>query len=137
MKIIRKMFKSKKAQSMVEMAILLPVLLLILFSIIEFGRILGAYMIMHDLAREGVRAGVVGQTNREIMDHIEGNDSFLAIVDGNITITPDVYANRSVGDPLTVRIDYQETIITPIVSSIVSNPIDMSAEYVMRIENVN
>ena len=61
-RIISKLFRSKKAQSMVEMAIMLPLLLLILFAIIDFGRVLGAYMLIHDLARDGARTGVVGGT---------------------------------------------------------------------------
>ncbi len=114
------------------MAIILPVLLLILFAIIEFGRVLGAYMIIHDLAREGVRYGVVGMSDADIKDHITTNDSFLNITNADITITP---VARVIGDPLTVRIEYEIDIITPIISSIVPDPMNLSAEYVMRIEN--
>jgi Flp pilus assembly protein TadG len=131
-RIIKKIFQSQKAQSMVEMAIILPVLLLILFAIIEFGRVLGAYMIIHDLAREGVRYGVVGMSDADIKDHITTNDSFLNITNADITITP---VARVIGDPLTVRIEYEIDIITPIISSIVPDPMNLSAEYVMRIEN--
>lgn len=133
MKIIKKLFKSKKAQSMVEMAIVLPLLLLMLFGIIEFGRILGGYMIIHDLAREGARYGVVGMSDANIRNHIITNDSFLSIASGDITITP---GNRTVGSPLTVGIDYDMDIITPIISNIVPNPMKLSAEYVMRIEKM-
>lgn len=112
----------------------MDVLLLILFAIIEFGRILGAYMIIHDLARDAVRFGVVGKNDTFIENYIESHDYYLDIAnDGEITITPS-YSSREVGEPLTVRIDYEEEIITPIISSIVPNPIEMSAEYVMRIE---
>ncbi len=115
------------------MAIVLPLLLLMLFGIIEFGRILGAYMIVHDLAREGVRHGVVGMSDTNIRNHIITNDSFLSIVNEDITITP---LTRTIGDPLTVRIDYDIDIMTPIISSIVPNPMGLSAEYVMRIEKL-
>lgn len=118
---------------MVEMAIILPVLLLILFSIFEFGRILGAYMLVHDLARDGVRYGVVGMSDQSIKDHIMEHDSFLSISSDDINITPSI---RSLGSALTVGIDYEIEIITPIISSIVPNPINLRAEYVMRVEKL-
>jgi len=118
---------------MVEMAIMLPLLLLILFAIIDFGRVFGAYMLIHDLARDGARAGVVGATNTEIRAHITTNDSFLDIVNSDITISP---TTRVVGESLTVRIDYDIDIVTPIISNLVSDPFPLSAQYVMRIEQL-
>jgi Flp pilus assembly protein TadG len=133
MTIIKKIHRNDKGQSMVEMAIILPVLLLILFAIFEFGRILGAYMLIHDLARDGVRYGVVGMSDQSIKDHIMEHDSFLNINSDDINITPSI---RSLGSALTVGIDYEIEIITPIISSIVPNPINLRAEYVMRVEKL-
>jgi hypothetical protein len=133
MTIIKKIHRNDKGQSMVEMAIILPVLLLILFAIFEFGRILGAYMLIHDLARDGVRYGVVGMSDQSIKDHIMEHDSFLSISSDDINITPSI---RSLGSALTVGIDYEIEIITPIISSIVPNPINLRAEYVMRVEKL-
>jgi hypothetical protein len=133
MTLIKKIHRNGKGQSMVEMAIILPVLLLILFSIFEFGRILGAYMLVHDLARDGVRYGVVGMSDQSIKDHIMEHDSFLSISSDDINITPSI---RSLGSALTVGIDYEIEIITPIISSIVPNPINLRAEYVMRVEKL-
>jgi Flp pilus assembly protein TadG len=133
MTLIKKIHRNGKGQSMVEMAIILPVLLLILFAIFEFGRILGAYMLIHDLARDGVRYGVVGMSDQSIKDHIMEHDSFLNINSDDINITPSI---RSLGSALTVGIDYEIEIITPIISSIVPNPINLRAEYVMRVEKL-
>ncbi len=133
-RIIKKLFKSKKAQSMVEMAILLPLLLLILFAIIEFGIVLGGYMIMHDLARDGVRAGVVGATQSEIVDQIKDNALIITIEDADIHFTPALDADRSVGGQLEVEIEHTFNFITPIINRF--GPLDLSAEYVMRIEKL-
>lgn len=130
---IKKIYRNHEGQSMVEMAIILPVLLLILFAIFEFGRILGAYMLIHDLARDGVRYGVVGMSDVSVKNHILEHDSFLTINSEDITISP---STRTIGSALTVRIDYEMEIITPIISSIVQNPIDLGAEYVMRVEKL-
>ena len=48
------------AQSMVEFALALPVLLLLVFGIIEFGRILQAWLALENGARFGVRYAVTG-----------------------------------------------------------------------------
>ena len=46
---------------MLETAIVLPVLLLILFGIVESGILLSRYLIVTNAAREGVRAAIVFQ----------------------------------------------------------------------------
>lgn len=130
------MFKSVKGQSMVEMAIILPVLLIILFGIIEFGRILGAYVIIQNLARDGVRAGVVGSTNQQIEDQIIANAVLITIDEEDIEIVPSPDTERSLGGPLRVRIASEMELIIPLLSSIVPNPVKMSAEHVMRIEQL-
>ena len=146
--IIKKIFRSPKAQSMVEMAIMLPLLLLILFAIIDFGRVFGAYMLIHDLARDGVRAGVVGATQTEIENQIVANDSFLNIVPDrtsdsstylkdrkDVHIQPDESGgSRVVGNSLSVTINYDVDIVTPIISSLVTDPFPISAHYTMRVE---
>ena len=47
----------------VEFALLFPVLLLIVFGIIDFGRALNAQITLTQAAREGARLAAVGQPN--------------------------------------------------------------------------
>ncbi len=44
----------------VEMALVLPMLLLLIFGIIDFGRMLNAQITLTEAAREGARASVLG-----------------------------------------------------------------------------
>lgn len=46
----------------VELALVLPVLLMIIFGIIDFGRMLNAQVTLTEAAREGARAQVLGQS---------------------------------------------------------------------------
>ncbi len=48
---------------MVEFALALPVLLLLLFGVIEFGRLLQAWMAIQNAARFGIRYAVTGEYN--------------------------------------------------------------------------
>ena len=53
-------------QSLVEFAMVLPLLLVILFAIVDFGRIYQANVSLTNAVREGARLGAVGGTSGEI-----------------------------------------------------------------------
>ena len=53
------MHKNGRGQALVEIAILLPVLLLLLMLILDLGRGIYYYSVIHSAAREGARYGVV------------------------------------------------------------------------------
>ena len=55
---------SEKGASVVELALLLPLLLLFLFGIIEFGIILFDKAMLTNACREGARAGIVALSPR-------------------------------------------------------------------------
>ena len=56
---MRKIKKQSGAQ-LVEFAILLPILVVVIFSAIEFGFMLYDQAVITNASREGARAGVVG-----------------------------------------------------------------------------
>ncbi|MFQ5435684.1 MAG: TadE/TadG family type IV pilus assembly protein, partial [Anaerolineae bacterium] len=68
--------KFKMGQGLVEFALVIPVLLLILWGLIEFSRIFQGYLTVQHAAREGARYAVTGQS---ILirddDNIPGNNS--------------------------------------------------------------
>lgn len=53
-------FKKPTAQSMVEFALVLPILLILIFGIIEFGRLFQAWLSVQNSARFAVRYAVTG-----------------------------------------------------------------------------
>lgn len=59
---ISNQISSKKGQAMVEFAFVLPLLLLLILAMIEFGRVLNAQMVITQAAREGARVGAVYTT---------------------------------------------------------------------------
>ncbi|MDQ3811916.1 MAG: pilus assembly protein [Chloroflexota bacterium] len=54
-----------RADAIVEFALLAPTLLLILFGILELGRVVDAWLVVHNAAREGARAGVMIYTDAD------------------------------------------------------------------------
>ena len=49
----------RRGDAIVEFAILAPTLVLILFGVLELGRVVDAWLVVHNAAREGARAGVL------------------------------------------------------------------------------
>ena len=56
----------QKGQTLVEFALILPILLLVIFVIIESGRIFQAYITVQHAAREGARYAVTGHWEEEL-----------------------------------------------------------------------
>ena len=55
---------SQKGASLVEFALVLPLLMLILWGIIEFGLLLYNKQVITNASREGARAGIVAANPR-------------------------------------------------------------------------
>lgn len=54
-----KFFKDKKGQSIIEFAVVLPILLMVLFGITEFGRAIMVTNVLNTASREGARLAAV------------------------------------------------------------------------------
>ncbi|PKM76263.1 MAG: pilus assembly protein TadE [Firmicutes bacterium HGW-Firmicutes-15] len=133
MKMLREVFKSQQGQALVELALVLPILLMLLFGIIEFGRIFGAYMVITNLSREGARYGVVGHDDSQIQNLIISGRAWLDESKFTITLSPP-YTERDKGDSLGVTIDYPVDLLLPIVAEILPNPVNLSVQCLMRVE---
>lgn len=69
LKTSRKILRRKQsAQGLVEFALAIPILLLLIFGIIEFGRFLQAWLALENGARFGVRYAITGNYNPEYCD---------------------------------------------------------------------
>src|SRR3972149_5996349 len=62
---ILKRRRRSRAQGLVEFALILPVLLILIFVIIELARVLAAWMSVENGARFGVRYAVTGEWNED------------------------------------------------------------------------
>ncbi|HOJ10207.1 MAG TPA: pilus assembly protein [Clostridiales bacterium] len=134
MKMLKRELKNKKGQSLVEFAIILPLLLLVIMAIIEFGVMLNSYLTIHNAAREGARAGIAGSSSTEIQNLIISVSPGLDVKDLIINISP-VDKSRKPGDALTVQIRYNYHLTVPVISRVfVNNVVILSAQVSMRIE---
>ncbi len=136
-------FKSKNQSgaSAVEFAIILPVLVLLIFGVIEFGfAIFDKVMITH-ASREGARAGIVFRippvTDEEIVDIVNtylGNSliTFGGPASATVTVTR---AGFSSGDALKVSVSYTyTTFVLPRLMTNFGPAFQMGAQTTMRLE---
>src|SRR5690242_1573446 len=65
--------RRRRAQSLVEFALTLPILLLLIFGIIEFGRIFQAWVTLQNAARVAIRYAVTGMYDEAMFPNIDAN----------------------------------------------------------------
>lgn len=94
----------------VEFALLLPLLLVLLFGIIDFGRALNAQITLTQAAREGARLDALGQSN--VVSGTQAAATGLSPV--SVTVTTTCPAGAGPGVNATVKASYTYTFVTPL-----------------------
>lgn len=129
----RRAGRGQLGQALVEFALVLPVLLLILMAIVDFGRLFYSVLAVRHAAREGARYGVVHAADDEgIRQRVRDAAVGLEGDRLTITITPAV-SQRRVGSPLTVDVSYPFEYVTP-VAAITGRQQVVRGTVTMRIE---
>lgn len=103
----------------VELALVLPVLLLVVFGCIDFGRMLNAQIALTQAAREGARWAALGQSN--VAGRVNNAAGGLTPISTTVTACP---ANATLGQNATVTATYTFSYITPIgaISTLIGGP---------------
>lgn len=142
---LRKIFitiKNENGASAVEFAILLPVLLLIIMGIIQFGLIFHNYLTMTHAAREGIRHMSLHEGDDIVVSVIKSNTPSLNQDDLDITLDPSD-GTRPDGETATVSLYYPMPIDMPIIKEIIMlsdawnselNSLELRTAATMRIE---
>lgn len=120
-------------QAVVETAIVLPVLILLLAGIIDFGLLFNNYLIISNAAREGARLAAVGAEDSDIDTRISNLTSTLNQAEITVEVNPSEGLRRS-GSDVQISISYNNELVTPIISSILPNPVRLNASATMRME---
>jgi Flp pilus assembly protein TadG len=86
----------ERGQSLVETAIIFPLLLLLLAAVVDFGRAFDAYIVLTNAAREGARWGsvkpdlTVAEVQQIVIDDVRGSGTNITnwtLFDtGNVTV---------------------------------------------------
>ncbi len=136
--------KDEKGGSLIEFAIIAPLLFVILFGIVEFGLLLYNQAVITNASREGARYGIVARTPRWTEGDILTN-AVLPVCGNLITFgNPEDPIVRAVhldgttlfGDNLEVQVSWDYTfLVLPNLPRVgLNNPINLSARTVMKYE---
>lgn len=127
---IKRFRKNEKGQGLVEFALILPILLLLLVAIVDFGWMIFVKTNLNNAAREGARVYAVN----------ESEDEAKAAAASYLGFLPDSY---TISIATTELVDYNQSGIctvssdvNPLVGLIFSNPLSMESSAQMRLEYV-
>ncbi len=118
---------------MVEMAIALPVLILIMFAVLDAGRVFNVWITVTNGAREGARAAATRQTEPEILNRIDQAMTGVTY-DAPLITTDDGQIPGPSGSPVTVVVGSDVTLITPVISQILGAIVHLEGSATMQLE---
>ena len=125
--------KSSRGQAMVEMALILPVLLMLILSIVEFGLVFNHYLTLQNASREAARSASIGASDAVAAERAREVSPQLDQARLTIVFSP-TGGSRKRGDSVTVTVRYTHQLITPVVSDWVGDAIVLEASTRMRVE---
>lgn len=135
---IKQIKKNECGQAMVELAITLPILLLILCAIIDFGWFFSNQLTLSYCSREGARYGAV---------HANDNNAISSISNRVIAVAPEYIKEKIIVDvtfsssqthqigDVTVRTRASVVALTPVVGIFAQGEsLELSSQCVMKVE---
>ncbi|MGD1997027.1 MAG: TadE/TadG family type IV pilus assembly protein [Anaerolineae bacterium] len=112
--------RKQSGQSLVEFALVLPVLLLILGGLVDLGRAYFSYVAVTDAAAEGAAYAAADPNNfGEIVERVQAASGGLVEIDPDaveVAYPPTIAS----GAPITVTVSYTYTVATPIINRMVT-----------------
>ncbi|HET92049.1 MAG TPA: pilus assembly protein [Chloroflexi bacterium] len=106
--------EKEKGQSLVEMALVLPIMLIILAGVLEVGRLYYVYVAVSDAAGEGANYAAVFPDpahRTELTQRVQEASGGLVVIDPSL-IQVDC-PNVASGNPVTVTVGYTFTVAAP------------------------
>jgi len=128
LKFSKKKITEEKGASAVEFAVILPLLILLIFGIIEFGRMYNAYLALTHAAREGARLAAVGKFDAAA---VESRAYPLTVSGGLEIIGPSYPEGDDIGDPVQVVIRFPYNLNVPLWKQA---SISLESKAIMRLE---
>lgn len=128
-----RIMQNRKGQSLVELALVLPMVLFLLMGVVEFGRLFHTYLITTQGSREGARLAVVGASDTAVVTKVEQVTASLDLEQLNVFISPGE-KERIRGTSVVVQVNYSLDLLIPNIFDMLPDPFIVSSETVMRME---
>lgn len=139
---MKRKHQNQRGAAAVEFALVLPVLLILVFGIVEFSVALYDKAVITNASREGARAGIVFRvppmTDAEILDIVSTYCQNRLLTFGTPTQVTTTIVREGAGasgDDLTVQVQYQYGfLVIPKFITGITGGIQLDAQTIMRME---
>jgi Flp pilus assembly protein TadG len=129
--------RNRRAAAAVEFAIVAPVFLLMVFGMIEYGRMVMVYQVLTNASREGARAAVLdGATTSSVQTAVQSYMTAAMISGATVTVAPNPPSNAEYGDPVTVTVSIDFNQVSWLPSPMYLGGKSLSSATVMRRETI-
>ncbi|MDY0166200.1 MAG: pilus assembly protein [Thermoguttaceae bacterium] len=138
-KVCRFCRKNRRGAAAVEFAIVAPLFFLLIFGIIEFGRMIMVQQIITNASREGARVAVLdgattGEVDSKVANYLQGANIHRG---ASITVSPDPPDSAGWGEPVTVTVTIPFSQVTWLPTPMfVGGDMQLSSSTTMRRETV-
>jgi len=121
----------------VEFAVVAPLFFLLVFGMIEFGRMVMVQQIITNGSREGARVAVLdGATSGEVVAAVDAYLENASIEGAEVSVTPNPPSSAGYGEPVTVVVSIPFNQVSWLPSPMFLGGNTMTATTVMRRETV-
>jgi Flp pilus assembly protein TadG len=119
-RVLRRFRDSEKGQALVEFTMVLPMFLLLLFALVDFGRGFYTWIVVTNAAREGARVAAVQGDQAAIQSRIDASYCSNAPDDCSLDHSKLTWTNSGTaniqgerGDPVVIELSYDFEFVTP------------------------
>jgi Flp pilus assembly protein TadG len=137
-KVCRTCRKNRRGAAVVEFAVVAPIFFLLVFGLIEFGRVVMVQQLLTNASREGARLGVLSdstssQVQSRVVSYLSGANITIATSNVNVVYASDSSSGESVTVTVSVPFNQVSWLPTPMFLS----GYTLSASSGMRRESVD
>jgi Flp pilus assembly protein TadG len=103
----------RRGAAVVEFAFVAPVFFLLVFGMIEYGRMLMVQQVLTNGSREGARRAILEQsTSSEVQTVVENYLKSNSVSGATVTVSPSNLSSAGMGDPVTVSVSVPFTSVS-------------------------
>ncbi len=129
---------NRRGAAAVEFAIVAPVFFLLIFGMIEYGRLVMVQQLLTNAAREGARRGVLdGSTTSEVSTAVTNYLAGASVNGATVTVTPNPPSSAGFGEPVTVAVSIGFNRVSWLPSPMFLGGRTLTASATMRRETAN
>lgn len=133
---MRKYSHNRDGVAAVELAIVVPIFILLVFGLIELGRSFMVQQILTNASREGARRAIIeGSTTTEVKDLVADYLGATSVSEGyTVNVSPNITPALGFGDPVTVTVSVPYSAVSWMPAARWMGGRQLSASSTMRIE---